>query len=395
MDRRGEDLHKFPMRRIVVGSAALALAVMGAWSGYQATLILTEPRAALTAQLTTAWDAVREQREKSEQLERQLVGALKHAALQAAVLADAASQAEELAELHQTVEVERTRANALSDELDAMQRAAAKRTAPRASAEEAAALQQTLRKVQSLTETLEEVRQENARQAAALKAAAARPDETQQRAELQQVLQQERMRTEKLAADLAAAQSENEKQAAAIKHAAERPDDTQRLAELQQALQQEQAKADGLAADLVAARRDNERLTATLQLRATPSVPKLEPAAVQTLVVHVPPQAQAQASPALTVPPPIADAEIRRLVARGQQLIDQRDIGAARQVLERAAESDQPPALFALAETYDPNRLADWGTIGTQADVARARSLYRKALAGGLTEADGRLKALP
>jgi hypothetical protein len=51
-------------------------------------------------------------------------------------------------------------------------------------------------------------------------------------------------------------------------------------------------------------------------------------------------------------------------------------------------------ALFALAETYDPNMLAAWGTIGMQGDVAKARELYTKALAGGLHEADARLKAL-
>jgi hypothetical protein len=52
------------------------------------------------------------------------------------------------------------------------------------------------------------------------------------------------------------------------------------------------------------------------------------------------------------------------------------------------------PALFALAETYDPTTLAAWGTFGTQGDVARAQELYAKALAGGVLEAKDRLNAL-
>ena len=82
-------------------------------------------------------------------------------------------------------------------------------------------------------------------------------------------------------------------------------------------------------------------------------------------------------------------------MARGQQLVEQRNILAARQMLERATETGHPEALFALAETYDPNRLAAWRTVGTQGDVARARALYGKALAGGVAEADACLKALP
>jgi TPR repeat protein len=50
--------------------------------------------------------------------------------------------------------------------------------------------------------------------------------------------------------------------------------------------------------------------------------------------------------------------------------------------------------LFALAETYDPNMLAAWGTRGVTADVARARALYQKALGLGVASAQNRLDAL-
>ena len=66
--------------------------------------------------------------------------------------------------------------------------------------------------------------------------------------------------------------------------------------------------------------------------------------------------------------------------ARQPAAWSQGNIGAARIVLERAAETGSAPALFALAETYDPAVLSAWGTFGTQGDVAKAQELYAKAL---------------
>src|SRR5260370_42528084 len=81
-----------------------------------------------------------------------------------------------------------------------------------------------------------------------------------------------------------------------------------------------------------------------------------------------------------------------RLMARASQLLDQGNIGVARIVLERAAEMGSASALFALAETYDPAILSALGTLGTQGDVGKAQELYAKAVAGGLREANDRLK---
>jgi TPR repeat protein len=49
---------------------------------------------------------------------------------------------------------------------------------------------------------------------------------------------------------------------------------------------------------------------------------------------------------------------------------------------------------FALAETYDPNMLAAWGTRGVAADVAKAKALYGEALERGVARARRRLEAL-
>jgi TPR repeat protein len=87
------------------------------------------------------------------------------------------------------------------------------------------------------------------------------------------------------------------------------------------------------------------------------------------------------------------DPEPARLMARASLLLGQGNIGVARVVLERAAEMGSAPALFALAETYDPAVLSAWGTFGTQGDVGKAKELYARAFAGGVQEARDRLNA--
>jgi TPR repeat protein len=94
-------------------------------------------------------------------------------------------------------------------------------------------------------------------------------------------------------------------------------------------------------------------------------------------------------------PPPVAPpSPEERFMARARELVEQGNISAARSMLERAVERGNARALFALAETYDSNMLSAWGTVGMQGDVAKARELYGKALAGGVEEAKARLKAL-
>jgi hypothetical protein len=87
-------------------------------------------------------------------------------------------------------------------------------------------------------------------------------------------------------------------------------------------------------------------------------------------------------------------AGLSRLMSRASLLREQGDIGAARIVLERAAETGHGPALFALAESYDPAVLSAWGTFGTKGDVTKARELYARALAGGIQGARDRLESL-
>ena len=101
---------------------------------------------------------------------------------------------------------------------------------------------------------------------------------------------------------------------------------------------------------------------------------------------------------AATEPPKAAEAhgsaEAAKLIERASGLLGQGNIGAARIVLERAAESGNARASFMLAETYDPVILSAWGTYGTRGEAAKAREYYAKAHTGGIREAKDRLDAL-
>ena len=214
-------------------------------------------------------------------------------------------------------------------------------------------------------------------------------------AQVKQALQQDRDRTEKLAGEL-----------------------TTTLAQVKQALKQtewqsaaygdllalERTRNQGLT-EQPAARRDatpGRSRNATASLSSTPDptqAPATDKSATSQLPTSNKPGMPAGDKPATvaarpTAPEALGDPELARLISRASLLLSQGNIGTARIVLERAAETGSAPALFALAETYDPTTLAAWGTFGTQGDVAKARELYAKAFASGVQEAGDRLNAL-
>jgi hypothetical protein len=89
-----------------------------------------------------------------------------------------------------------------------------------------------------------------------------------------------------------------------------------------------------------------------------------------------------------------ARAATDNMLARARRRLDSGDVTGAREILVSADDGAQGVVTFALAETYDPNMLAAWGSRGVAADVAKARSLYRKALGLGVAHAQNRLEAL-
>jgi len=87
-------------------------------------------------------------------------------------------------------------------------------------------------------------------------------------------------------------------------------------------------------------------------------------------------------------------ARIDSVLAQAAQRIDSGDIAGAREMLTGAGDGGQGEVSFALAETYDPDMLAAWGTRGVTADAAKARALYHKAFDLGVAQAEKRLDGL-
>jgi hypothetical protein len=118
----------------------------------------------------------------------------------------------------------------------------------------------------------------------------------------------------------------------------------------------------------------------------------LEPAAAP---VPTPPVAEVPATVPVVLPraePP--RPKVEDVLAQVGQRIESGDIVGAREMLT-ASESLWPgPIMFALAETYDPNMLAAWGTRGVTADVTKAKSLYFRARDLGVARAQVRLDQL-
>ena len=86
--------------------------------------------------------------------------------------------------------------------------------------------------------------------------------------------------------------------------------------------------------------------------------------------------------------------EIASLVKRGQDLIANGDLAAARLLLRRAAEAGSAEAALTLGTTYDPVALQRLGAIGTASDPTQARQWYQRAAELGSTAASQQLAGL-
>lgn len=83
-----------------------------------------------------------------------------------------------------------------------------------------------------------------------------------------------------------------------------------------------------------------------------------------------------------------------QILAVAERFVATGDVLAARAILSDTAASGDGRALFALAETYDPNLLASWNAQNAEPSIRYARLLYEAALKNGITEAQTRLDAL-
>jgi hypothetical protein len=210
-------------------------------------------------------------------------------------------------------------------------------------------------------------------------------------AQVKQALQQEHRRAEEQSRELAITWRELRSQAVAL---ADKAAQDSELTDLRQTMDRKVAQYEELLAQ------ERERNQVLEEQLAVGSDRGRSAAASSTLVTESPPRDGTPALPAVDKPSTTAtpdassNPDLARLMARASLLLDQGDVGAARQVLEHAAETGNASALFALAQTYDPDVLAAWRAFGTQGDVGKARELYAKALDGGAHEAGDRLNAL-
>ena len=192
-------------------------------------------------------------------------------------------------------------------------------------------------------------------------------------------MDEERARATALASELATAQREIETQAAQLHKASGDTEQFRKatesaMTELRQSLQEARARTEAIAREVKSTRQTTD-VHATSE--AVANVSKVTP--VIEVVAMAPPVAvEAQGG-----------RDATRLIARARALLGQGNIGAARVVLERAAETGSAQATFALAETYDPNVLATWRTFGTRGDVMKARDLYARAYDGGIRGRQG------
>lgn len=310
----------------------------------------------------------------------------------------------EIAELQQSLQQERQRSGLLVKQANTAQAAAASAEQQRHEAQaraaalaselagiprgslmaEAAAAEQSEaaeREIAELRQSLQDERQKNADLVAGTKAAQAMTANAEQQ---RRALEEAQAHASALARELAETRREIETRNVQLREAADaasqqRQAATREIAELRQSLQQERsaveareragASARGLTEVRLPVEQTNEGVILPARQNVEVTVPEPPTAANQN------------------------EAEAR-LIPRARALLDQGNIGAARIVLELAAEKDIAQASFMLAETYDPAVLSAWGTYGTRGEAAKARELYAKAHRGGIREAKERLDAL-
>jgi hypothetical protein len=380
---------------------------------------------------TTEQLALKQEQDKAEKLRVELAIARREGESQAAILRSASDEATRMKEasaratdeLRQALQQAQDKAETLAGELaitreeveaqTAVAQAAndeARRAAEsikRSAEEQSQALREAQGTAEKLATELAAARREVQSQesaassakdeAAGVKEAAKRIADEQQRA-----LQQERGRTERLATELAEAKSSLETQAKA--KAVEEAAWNNQLAALRQELQNERTEATGARESLEAQRltsiqestgaRGSRSPAAAAPIIGQPSIAASSASEAPTKALAGDVQQPTNLAMRPTTGFEQGSPQAVRLIARANLLLDQGNIGAARNMLDRAAEMGSTEALFWLAETYDPLLLSARQTFGTQSDIAKARELYGKALAGGVSQAKVRLEAL-
>jgi hypothetical protein len=383
--------------------------------------VLQGPHAALESGSEAFRNSPQQEQERAGLLEQDLAAARRDVETQTALAVrriDEANRAKQAAddtatELRKSLQEEQERASRLEAILAAARRDIETQTALAAkAAEEASQLKQTAEQssaalklsLQKEHERAEALAKDLSMAHAAIYAheaqarkASDQAADSQQASEndaeaLRKSLQQEQERGKRLEQDLEAARHELESQAAKasveaarLKQAAE--DSSAGSLRL---LQVEHEKTARLERELASERKTAKALHAASGDITTGQAAQDRPPRADAIRPVAATQTAVAAARGNVKPDPENAGEVARLVARASVLLGQGDIGSARVVLERAAETGDAQASFALAETYDPVVLRRWGAYGTLGDAAKARDLYARAQVGGIKEAKER-----
>jgi len=148
-----------------------------------------------------------------------------------------------------------------------------------------------------------------------------------------------------------------------------------------------------------AAYRDGDRPDRQIARSVAPALAPASPASTPpppqpTVPVNAPASFEPSSPPSTSSPPPLDASQIAVMAKRGGEFMANGNIGAARMMLQPAAEAGDAAAAFALAETYDPFVLKKLGAMGMTADVALARRWYEAARTLGSATAPDRLLRL-
>jgi hypothetical protein len=137
---------------------------------------------------------------------------------------------------------------------------------------------------------------------------------------------------------------------------------------------------------------------ATPPQQALPTAPSLAAVRPQQALPPTAPSSTAPSSTAAAPPMPLVRSldprEIASFLSRAEELIAAGDLPSARLLLRRAAEAQNARAALALAQTYDPVVLKQYGSRAPAADVAAARNWYERAREWGAPDVQRQLDAL-
>jgi hypothetical protein len=127
------------------------------------------------------------------------------------------------------------------------------------------------------------------------------------------------------------------------------------------------------------------------QNRAEPATPATPGAAAAPPVTAAPVAAAPVPSPSARL---IDSDEFALLMKRAKEMLSAGDIPAARLLLRRAADAQEPTAALMLAQTYDPDILGTQDARNIIPDPEAARAWYQKAAQLGSPDAQRRLAQL-